>query len=99
MGLDQLETLMPKLADYVGQTIIIRSIVIKEEAPAVVKLISLDEDGIWVESQDATEHYLAQFKLPSSPKTPVWFLPLAQIAWILGSEDYPALSEKAFDLK
>jgi hypothetical protein len=90
---------MPKLADYVGQTILIRSLVIKEDAPAVVKLVSLDEAGIWVESQDATEHYLAQFKYASSPKTPVWFLPFAQIFWILGSENYPAISEKALGLQ
>lgn len=89
---------MPKLIDYVGHTILIRSIPVNEERPAVVKLIDVDSGGIWVESQDATEHWLTELKKTSSPKTLVWFLPYAQISWILGSEDYPALSEKALGL-
>jgi len=89
---------MIKLNDYVGQTILIRSIPIKENGPAAVKLVAVDDGGIWIESQDATDHWLAFVKLTSAPRTPVWFLPYGQIAWILGSEDYPALSEKSLGL-
>jgi hypothetical protein len=89
---------MPKLKDYVGRTVLIRSIPVNEERPVVVKLVDIDDGGIWIESQDATEHWLAEFKRASSPKTLVWFLPYDKISWILGSEDYPALSEKALGL-
>ncbi len=87
-----------KLEDYVGNTILIRSIPINEQYPAMVKLVAVDNGGIWIESQDATEHFLQQFKLTSAPKTPIWFLPFSQISWILGSEDYPSMSEKSLGL-
>jgi hypothetical protein len=89
---------MPKLTDYVGQTILIRSIPIDEEKPTVVKLIDVEAGGIWIESQKITDHWLAELKVASAPKTFVWFLPYAKLSWILGSEDYPALSEKALGL-
>ncbi len=84
------------LQELVGETIIIRSIPINESNPALVKLLSVENGGIWVESQDATDHYLAEAERQSAPKTLVWFLPFAQVAWIPGSTDYPALSEKGF---
>jgi hypothetical protein len=88
---------MKILSEMVGQTTLVRSVVLDEQRPVVVKLIAVENgNGIWVESQDATDHWLAKLKLSSSPKTLVWFLPFVQIAWILGSEDYPALSEKSF---
>jgi hypothetical protein len=87
-----------KLTDYVGDTILIRSIPINEEHPVFVKLVAVDDGGIWIESQDATEHLLQQFKRTSAPKTAIWFLPFAQIAWILGTEDYPSMSEKSLGL-
>jgi hypothetical protein len=90
---------MPKLADYVGQTLLIRCIPIDEERPTVVKLIDVEAGGIWIESQKVTDHWLAELKIASSPKTLVWFLPYAKISWILGSEDYPALSEKALGVE
>jgi hypothetical protein len=90
---------MPKLSDYVGQTVLIRSIPVDEQRPTVVKLVDVEAGGIWIESQDLTDHWLAELKVTSSPKTLVWFLPYAKISWIMGSEDYPALSEKALGLK
>lgn len=90
---------MPKLTDYVGRTVLIRSIPIDEDKPTVVKLVDVDAGGIWIESQKTTDHWLAELKITSSPRTLVWFLPYAKISWILGSEDYPALSEKALGIE
>jgi hypothetical protein len=87
-----------KLAEYVGDMILIRSIPIKEEHPVFVKLIAVDDGGIWIESQDATESFMRQVKRTSLPKTLVYFLPYAQIAWIMGTEDYPSMSEKSLGL-
>jgi hypothetical protein len=87
---------MPSLEGLVGQTIVIRSEVLDVNLPAIVKLLAVENAGVWVESPKATEHYLSEFKRQTSPKTPVWFVPFAQIAWIMSSEDYPALSEKGF---
>jgi hypothetical protein len=87
-----------KLADYVGDTILIRSLPVNEDHPVMVKLIAVEDGGIWIESQDVTEHWMRELKITSFPRTPVWFLPYAQIAWILGAEDYPSMSEKALGL-
>jgi len=88
----------PSLQEMVGQTAVIRSIPINETRPALVKLLAIENGGIWVESQDATEHWLSEVGRQASSRTLAWFLPFAQIAWIMGSSDYPALSEKAFGL-
>jgi hypothetical protein len=84
-----------KLVDYVGDTILIRSLPINDDHAVVVKLVAVDEAGIWVESRDATEHWMRELKITNLTKALAWFLPYAQIAWILGSEDYPSLSEKS----
>lgn len=90
---------MPKLSDSIGHTILLRSIPVDEQKPTVVKLIDVETGGIWIESQDLTDHWLGQVKVATSPKTLVWFVPYAKISWIMGSEDYPALSEKALGLE
>jgi hypothetical protein len=90
---------MKTLTEMVGQTVVLRSLVLDEQHPAVAKLLAVENgNGIWVECQKITDHWLAEFKRTSAPKTLVWFLPFSQIAWIMGSEDYPALSEKSFGL-
>ena len=88
----------PSLEELIGQSVVIRSIPINETRPALVKLLSVENGGVWVESQEATDHYLSEIGRQASAKTLAWFLPFAQIAWIMGSSDYPALSEKAFGL-
>jgi hypothetical protein len=86
-----------KLADYVGERILIRSIPIKEKQAVVVKLVAIDEGGIWIEWQDATEQWLTKAKRTSLERTPVYFLPYARIEWILGVEDYPSFSDKSLE--
>ena len=86
----------PSLKKLIGQTIIIRSIVIDEQHPAVVKLLNVETGGIWIESQKLTNHFLSEINVQQAPKTLVAFVPFQQIAWIFGSIDSPALSEKSF---
>jgi hypothetical protein len=89
---------MPSLSELIGTSIIIRSIPLHEEHPVSVRLHAVETGGIWVESQNATDHWLHQMKVASTPKTFVFFLPFAQIAWIMSTVDSPALSEQAFGL-
>ena len=84
----------PSLEKLIGQTVIIRSVPIDEQHPAVVKLLAVEHGGIWIESQKVTEHWLSELKLTSTPKTLVWFLPFVQVAWVMSSVDYPSLSER-----
>lgn len=87
---------MPSLQELIGHTVVIRSVVLHEERPTTAKLLSLEQGGIWVESQEATEHWLREVKRQATPRTLVWFVPYAQVAWIMESADYPALSEERF---
>lgn len=88
---------MVTLADLVEQSVLIRSLVLDEQNPVFVKLLSVENgNGVWIESQKTTDHWLAMFKVTATPKTPVFFVPFSQIAWIMSFADYPALSEKSF---
>jgi hypothetical protein len=60
------------------------------------KLHGVDIGGIWVESQLLTEAFLSNAKVQGLPKTPVFFVPYAQIRMILDSVEGTALSEKSF---
>jgi hypothetical protein len=92
-----LRAIMKTLAEMVGETTLVRSAVLDAEHPQLVKLVAVETgNGIWVECQKITDHWLAEFKLSATPRTLVWFLPFSQISWIVGTEDYPALSEKSF---
>jgi len=84
-----------KLSELVGTQILIRAIPLHETQSVTVKLISMDEGGIWVESQKVTEDMLEHFERSAASRTPIVFLPYAQIAWVMHFSDKVALSEKA----
>jgi hypothetical protein len=90
---------MKILADMVGDTTLMRSTVLDEEHPVTVKLLAVESgNGIWVECQKITDHWMAEFKISAAPRTLVWFVPFSRSAWIMGSEDYPSISEKGIGL-
>jgi len=80
-----------KLADYVGEMILIRSVQSTTNTP--VKLIAIDDNGIWIEL--TRRSWLAKiFKRTSLEKLPIFFVPFARIQWIRGAENCPSLSDK-----
>ena len=89
---------MLKLEELVGEKIFIRSIPIDEKNPVFVTLFSVDSGGIWIQSQKLTEDMLQALKAHVAPKSPVYFLPYSQIAWICHWIDDPSLSEKSLGL-
>jgi hypothetical protein len=87
---------MQKLDDMVGEKIaalvpMFDKIILQE-----MTLHAVEQSGIWVESQHATNMLLGNLKAQSAPKTLVFFLPWHEIRMIWGSLDVPALNEKAF---
>jgi hypothetical protein len=64
----------------------------------ILKLVEIEDAGIWVESEEFTKYLLTLAKLATTPKAPVFFVPYAQICWIFAGADYPALLEKGFGL-
>lgn len=84
---------MPSLVDLIGSSIIIRSVPIDEQHPAMVKLHAVESSGIWIESSKAIESMLQTLNRTSAPKTLIFFLPFAQIAWIMSTLDVPYISD------
>ena len=89
---------MRTLANIVGEVIIARIPLLDAESLVLVKLHSIEADGIWIESQEFTNHLMQKFKLSSSRTTPLVFVPFARIDFILASLDSLSLSEPAFGI-
>jgi len=51
-----------------------------------------------MECQTLTDEMLQKTGLAVAPKTPVWFLPYGEMAFVLSSVDEPALDEVALGL-
>ena len=60
----------------------------------VTTLVDVEAAGVWVESPEMTKTIHAVAKNAMLPNTPIFFVPFAQIAWILSAAGYPSLSEE-----
>lgn len=86
---------MKTLSKRIGETIAVVIPFINETQFQHVKLHAVEVGGIWIESPVATQKLLNDLKLQVG-KTPVVFVPYAQIRYILDALDEISLSEKAF---
>lgn len=58
-----------------------------------IRLLRVEEAGIWIENQKAHDMYFNAVGAKSSPKTMIFFVPWPQITFVLSSLDVPAISE------
>ncbi len=86
---------MKTIQEYEGENIVIRSPSLHETQPVSVRLHKVEEVGIWIESQQIINQFLAIAGVSMSPKTSVIFVPWSHVAWILGSLDVPAISDSS----
>ena len=63
-----------------------------------MKIIGVEEGGIWVESQKLINEMLQALKVTAAPNTLVIFVPYHQIAFAITGADYPSFDEKALGL-
>ncbi len=92
---------MKTLAEMIGEEFVLQTVhqLLNEEHPVIVtKLMAVDEGGIWVEGRGLAKFMAETFK-QTVPKMPVFFVPYAQIVWILNNADYPHLYEKGLGLQ
>ena len=92
---------MKTLEELVGDQVMLRLLhpILEIEHPILwTKLLAVEQQGVWIEGNDFAEAMQAKFKQPL-PKTPLFFVPFAQIGWIFSVADYPFLSEKSLGLK
>jgi len=87
---------MPQLTSLVGRSVFVRSHVLDEEKPVLVKIVDVEESGLWIEWQAKTDEILQLLNVQTAPRTPIFFLPFAQIAWLHAWLEMPSLSEKGF---
>ncbi len=52
--------------------------------------------GVWVECQALTNLMLEKLRLPSAPRTPIFFLAFHEMRFVFWTENVPALNEAAF---
>jgi hypothetical protein len=86
---------MKELKDMVGELIVAHIPVIDRTKFQQVKLLAVENGGIWIENQKTTSDFLSGIGVEMSPKTMIFFLPFAQINFIAASLDTPSISDKA----
>jgi len=89
----------PSLKDQEGEMIVILSPFFDNVKLQKVRLVRLEDAGIWVENHEYNMEVLAKrFGISSSPKSMVFFLPWHQIVMILGSLDAPTFSKESLGI-
>jgi hypothetical protein len=87
-----------QFSDLIGQQIALILPLVSNEILQFVKLVGVESNGLWVESQAATNVLLQKAGAPTAPRTLVLFFPYAEIRLVLASTDAVSLDEKAFGL-
>ena len=82
--------------DYLQQEILILSPQFHATILQPVKLVGVEQAGIWFESQSITNIVLEKFNAQAVPRTLVFFLPYSELHVAIATVDAPSLHEKAF---
>jgi hypothetical protein len=89
----------PSLKEQEGQMITIHSPFLDNIKLQKVRLVRVEDNGLWVENHKYKAEMLKnKFDISSSPKTMIFFLPWHQISVIVGSLDAPTLTEEFLGL-
>ena len=59
----------------------------------MVRLLRVEENGLWIESPSIMETAMADTSMTMSPKTAIFFVPWPQLSYIIASRDVPSVSE------
>jgi hypothetical protein len=86
---------MQELKDRVGQLIVALIPALHKTTMQQVRLLAVENSGVWIESQKFMSEFLTHIGTGMSPKTMIFFFPFSQITFIAASLDAPSISEKA----
>jgi hypothetical protein len=89
---------MKSLKELEGEIIPLLSPFFHQTSIQRVRLLKLEDAGMWVENQSWTNDALQKLGHSSSPKTMIVFLPWHQITCVIGSIDVPAFSDEVAKL-
>jgi hypothetical protein len=87
---------MTKLKELEGQIVTLIFVTKDGLRRENVKLVTVDDAGIWVENQTLTNEVLERMNVPATEQVAVFFYPYAAIHAIYISLPGTSLSEKAF---
>lgn len=82
------------LSKFIGQTLMAKIPAFKEGTIIAIKLLGVEDAGIWIESSDFMEEMLKNTRQTMTAKTVVVFLPYAQILALYHLKDSPWISRK-----
>ena len=60
-----------------------------------VRLHKVEDVGVWVESQAATEKIMANYNVTMTPRTMIIFLPWPSVTLMISSLEVPSISDSA----
>jgi hypothetical protein len=60
-----------------------------------LKLVNVEQSGIWVENRALQDGLLKESRVIMSPKSAVFFLPFSSVVYVLASLDLPYVSDEA----
>ena len=89
---------MRTLQNMIGEVIMARIPLLDVDGMMLVKLHGVEANGLWIESQDLTNQLMEKFQVSSSRTTPLVFIPLDKVDFIIASLESLALSESAFGI-
>ena len=93
------EPSFPSLKEQEGETIKLVSPVFDNVKIQTVRLIRVEDAGIWIENHEYNMEMLKKtFGITSTRKTMIFFLPWHQISVIVGSLDAPSFSQESLGL-
>jgi len=69
-----------------------------DDGMLLVKLHAIEAHGIWIESQDFTNQLMEKLYFSTYRTTPIVFIPLDKVDFIMGALDSLSFSERTFVL-
>jgi hypothetical protein len=83
----------PSLASLVGEVITIKAPALNDDKEFEVKLLAVEDSGLWIDYLDLNQAALKRFNVTTSRKTVIFFVPFSSISFVVESLDVPSLSE------
>lgn len=80
----------PSLQKLVGRQVTMKIPMMKDDGPIVAIVRSVEISGVWLECQEYTRDMLLELNVAWAPKTPILFVPFAQITCMIDYLDIPS---------
>jgi hypothetical protein len=86
---------MKTLKELEGTRVALLSPIFHATIMEQVTLHTVEDGGIWIESQKLIDQVLSAANASMAPKTLVFFLPWHKVTWIMSAIDVPSISNRA----